>query len=199
VKGDALIVVGNNDLKQGVLTLFHNSDMAKHPGISNTMATITPYYWWPGMRDFITKYVKGCVTRQMNKVNTHPTKPLLYPIMPVAEAQPFQTVALDFIVKLPKSNGYNTILTITGRDHSKVALFIPCNKTIDSEGITKLYACHMVPHYGLPKKIISDWDPHFTSNFTTKLCHLLGIKQNISMAYHPQTNGQSECTNRSLE
>jgi Chromo (CHRromatin Organisation MOdifier) domain len=151
------------------------------------------------MRDFITEYMKGCATCQMNKVNTHPTKPPLYPITPVAEARPFQTVALDFIVKLPESDGYNTILTITDHDCSKAALFIPCNETIDSEGVAKLYASHVVPHYGLPRKIISDQDPRFTSNFTTELCRILGVKQNISTAYHPQTDGQSEQTNQSLE
>jgi Integrase zinc binding domain len=158
-KGDALVVVGNDDLKRGVLTLFHDSITAGHPGISNTIAMITPYYWWPSMRDFIMEYVKGCGTCQMNKVNTHPTKPPLYPITPVLEAHPFQTVALNFVVKLPDSNRYDTILTITDHDCSKAALFIPCNETIDLEGITKLYTCHMVPHYGLPKKIISDRDP----------------------------------------
>jgi hypothetical protein len=162
--------VGNDDLKWGVLTLFHDSTTAGHPRISNTIATITPYYWWPGMRDFITEYIKGCATCQMNKVNTHPIKPPLCPITPVLEARPFQTVALDFIVKLPESNGYNTILTITDHNCSKAALFIPCNETIDSEGVAKLNTCHMVPHYGLPWKIISDHDPYFTSKFTTELC-----------------------------
>jgi Integrase zinc binding domain len=78
-KGDALVIVGNDDLKWGVLTLFHDSPTASHPRISNTIAVITPYYWWPGMQDFITKYIKGCATCQMNKVNTHLTKPPLYP------------------------------------------------------------------------------------------------------------------------
>jgi hypothetical protein len=100
---------------------------------------------------------------------------------------------------LPVSNGYDTILTITDHDCSKAALFIPCNETIDSEGVAKLYTCHIVPHYGLPLKIILDCDPHFTSNFTTELCCLLGVKQNIGMAYHPQTDGQSEQTNQSLD
>jgi hypothetical protein len=198
-RGNALVVVGNNDLKQGVLTLIHDSAMAGYPGISNTITAITPYYWWPGMHDFITEYVKGCATCQMNKVNTHLTKPPLYPITPVMEACPFQTVALDFIIKLPESNGYDTILMITDNDCSKAALFIPCNEIIDSEGVAKLYTYHVVPYYGLPKKIISDQDPRFMSNFTIELYHLLGVKQNISTAYHPQTNGQSERTNQSLE
>jgi hypothetical protein len=61
------------------------------------------------MCDYITQYIKGCAMCQMNKVNTNPTKPPLYPITPVTNALPFQTIALDFIMKLPESDGYDTI------------------------------------------------------------------------------------------
>ena len=95
---------------------FHDSSSAEHPGIAKTINAITPYYWWPGMCDFIIQYIKGCATCQMNRVNTHLTKPLLYPITTAPNARPFKTITLDFIVKLPISNGYDTILTIT--DHN---------------------------------------------------------------------------------
>jgi hypothetical protein len=191
--------VGNDDLKRGVISLFHDHIAAGHPGIAKTTQNIAQYYWWPGMRDHITQYIKGCATCQMNKVNTNPTKPPLYPITPVTDALPFQTITLDFITKLPESDGYDTILTITGHDCSKASIFILCKETIDSEGVAQLYAQHVVPHYGTPKKVISDRDTRFTSNFTTELCKALGIKQNISTAYHPQTDGQSERTNQSLK
>jgi len=76
---------------------------------------------------------------------------------------------------------------------------MPCNETVDAAGVAKLYATYVFPHYGLPKKVISDRDPRFASNFSREMCSLLGIKQNISTAYHPQTDGQSERTNQSLE
>jgi len=91
------------------------------------------------------------------------------------------------------------ILTITDHDCLKAAMFMPCNKTVDAAGVAKLYATHVFPHYGLPKKVISNRDPCFASNFSREICSLLGIKQNISTAYHPQTDGQSERTNQSLE
>jgi transposase InsO family protein len=114
-------------------------------------------------------------------------------------AYPFETIALDFITKLLPSEGYNTILTITDIDCSKASRFLLCHETIDSEGVAALYATHMTPHYSIPHKVISDWDVCFTSKFTTDLCYLLDIHQNISMAYHPQTNGASERTNQTLE
>ena len=98
---------------------------------------------------------------------------------------------MDFIVKLPLSDTYNTILTITDT-FLKASIFIPCNETIDATNTAKLYATYILPHYGLPNHIISDHNPHFTFSFTQELCHALSIDQNISTAYHPQTDGQSE-------
>jgi len=108
-------------------------------------------------------------------------------------------VAMDFITKLPSSNDYDTILTITNHDVSKACILVPCKETIDSVGVAALYATHVFPHYGIPLKVISDRDPCLDSTFTMHLCHLLGIKQNISTAYHPQTDGQSKRMNQSLD
>ena len=151
------------------------------------------------MKQFITEYIKGCTTCQMVKVNTHPARPPLYPITPVENALPFETIAMDFITKLPPSGGFDTILTITDTDCSKASVFIPCNKTVDSEGVACLYLNHIFLTYGIPRKIISDRDPCFVLKFGTELCCILDIKQNVSSAYHPQTDGASECTNQLLE
>src|ERR1700756_3603767 len=106
---------------------------------------------------------------------------------------------MDFIVKLPESEGFDTILTITDHDCSKASIFIPCNEEIDAMGVARLYATQVFPHYGIPLKVISDRDPCFASNVMQELCKILGIQQNVSTAYHPQTDGQSERTNQSLE
>jgi len=190
--GNALVVVADNTLRRGVTSLFHDQLTAGHPGISKTLQLILLYYWWPNMKAFITEYIRGCATCQMNKVNTHPSHPPLSPITPVENACSFETIAMDFITKLLPSGGYNTILTITDTDCTKASMFLPCKETIDSEGVAQLYLTHVLPHYGLPKKIISDRDPWFTSRFGKELCRLLDIRQNISTAYHPQTDGASE-------
>jgi len=197
--GNTLVVVADNTLRRGVTSLFHDQLTAGHPGISKTLQLILPYYWWPNMKAFITEYIRGCTTCQMNKVNTHPSHPPLLPITPVENAHPFETIAMDFITKLLPSGGYNTILTITDTDCTKASMFLPCKEAIDSEGVMQLYLTHILPHYGLPKKIISDRDPRFTSHFGKELCHLLDIHQNISTAYHPQTDGASERANQSLK
>jgi hypothetical protein len=126
-------------------------------------------------------------------------KILIMPIMPKEEAPPFATIALDLITDLPLSQGHDSILTITDHDCSKAAMFIPCSKTVTGEGIAQLYVQYVFPHFGAPRKVISDRDPWFMGKFMRELCKQLCIEQNISSTYHPQTDGQSEWTNQWLE
>jgi len=184
-KEDALVVAGNNNLKRGVISTFHDPPYRRHPGIGNTIALLKQNYWWPNLKRDMEEYVKGCAVCQANKINTHHQKPHLYPITTDPEAQPFKVVTMDFITKLPPSQGYDSILTITDHDCTKAALFIPCNETIMSKGVAKLYLQHVYLHYGIPKRMITDRGPQFISIFMRNLCQVLGIKQNISSAYHP--------------
>jgi Integrase zinc binding domain len=198
-KNKALVIVGNDDLKRGVLQWFHDHITPGHPGITKMLANTGLHYWWPGMKDFIMQYIKGCATCQMTKINTHPSKPAIFPITTGPKALPFQVIALDFVTDLPMSQGYNSILTVTDHDCSKAVILIPCNKTITAEETAELYTWNIVPHYGLPTWIISDQDPCFCSKFTMALCKTFNIHQNMSTMNHPQTNGQSKCTNQQME
>jgi hypothetical protein len=151
------------------------------------------------MRVDITEYVKGCADCQRHKVNTRPTKAPLQPIYPKAETTPFETVALDFIVKLPISQGFDSILTITDQGCTKAAIFIPCNEDITAEETAALYIKHVFAHFGLPTKVISDRDPRFMSKFIQAACKVTGVEHAPSTAYHPRTDGQSERSNQWLE
>ncbi len=111
---------------------------------------------------------------------------------------PFKTVTLDFITKLPASQGYDSILTITDHNCSKAAIFIPCKEARHShEETAGLVVQHMFPWFRLPWWFISDQDPKFA--FICSLCKGTGTEQNISTAYHPRTDGQSKCTNQWIE
>jgi hypothetical protein len=90
-------------------------------------------------------------------------------------------------------------VTIVDQGCSKAAKFIPCHKTIDGPGVAHEYLKHLVPWFGIPKRIISDRDPRFTSHFSKTLCNSLGVNQNLSTAFHPQTDGQTERMNAWVE
>jgi hypothetical protein len=178
---------------------YHDTTTAGHPGAASTLLAIAKDYWWPKMKDFIHAYVKGCATCQMTKANTHPNRPPLSLITPDPNAVPFLTVSVDWVTKLPLSEGYDSILTITNHNCSKAVVLLPCKETMTSKELAELYVERVFPHYRLPDKVISDCDPRINSDLFQDLCATIGIKQNISSAYHPQTDGQSERTNQSME
>ena len=115
------------------------------------------------------------------------------------DAKPFEQVAMDLITDLSPSQGYDAVLTLVDHGCSHAALFLPCHKTIMGEKIAQLYFKHLFPWFGIPRRIISDRDPQFTSHFTRALTKHLGIHQNLSTAFHPQTDGISERANQWLE
>ena len=153
--GNRLVVMEDSSLKRGVISLYHNSVTVGHPRISNTTWAIAQDYWWPVMKKDITKYIKGCTMCQSRKNQPNKPKPPPFPITSDTYDTPFTSIAMDFIVKLPPSESYNTILTITDT-FSKASIFIPCNETINTEHTAKLYTTYILPHYGLPTHIISD-------------------------------------------
>jgi hypothetical protein len=196
---DNTLVVLDEGLHKKILEVYHDHPSAGHPGILTMYQMVKEDYWWPHQQDFVTKYVQGCVTCQSTKSGTtHPKIPII-PITPKEQVPPFVTIALDLITDLPLSQGYNFILTITNHNCAKAAVFIPCLKTVTEEGIAQLYVQHVFPHFGAPRKVISDRDPWFMGKFMWELCKQLHIKQNISSTYHPQTDGQFKWTNQWLK
>ena len=106
---------------------------------------------------------------------------------------------MDLITQLPKSGGKDAILTIVDHGCTRAATFLPCTTTITAEGVAQLYMEHVYRWFGLPNKIISDRDPRFTSLFAKALCKKLHIQQNMSTAFHPQTDGLSKRKNQWVE
>jgi len=123
----------------------------------------------------------------------------LFRILLDPEARPFSHVAMDLITGLPNSKGYDAILTIIDHGCSRGAIFLPCTITITGPQIAKLYLDHVYRWFGLPKRVISDRDPRFTSHFGRALAKELGIQQNLSTTFHPQTDGLSEQKNQWVE
>ncbi len=132
-----------------------------HPGCDETARKVLNRFHWPGGQAWIEQYVKGCVTCQQNKNLTHQTHIPLYKITVPDNAPPFTQVAMDLIMGLPKSRGYDSILTIINYGCSCAAVFLPYLKMITGPQIAQLYYKHLYPWFGLPKRLISDQDPHF--------------------------------------
>jgi hypothetical protein len=149
------------------------------------------------MYNDVEKYVKSCDKCQRNKViNDKPTG-LLQPL-PVP-TRPWESISLDFVTHLPiTSTGMDAIMVVVDR-FSKQAHFIPTTSKADAATTARLFLTNVYRLHGLPRSIVSDRDPKFTSRFWKTLFNQLGTKLAMSTANHPQTDGQTERTNRTLE
>jgi RNase H-like domain found in reverse transcriptase/Integrase zinc binding domain/Chromo (CHRromatin Organisation MOdifier) domain len=197
--GRRLVIPPDQGLKREIMNTWHEGPLNGHPRRDETIRCINKEYFWPGARSWIMKYVKGCTTCQQNKNLTHRIKTPIFHIPSTIDAKPFSHVAMDLITGLPKSDGHDAILMIVDHGCSRGAVFLPCSTTITSAGIAKLYLEHVFWWFGLPRKIISDRDPRFTSHFGKSITKALGISQNLSMVFHPQTDGLSEWKNQWVE
>jgi hypothetical protein len=106
---------------------------------------------------------------------------------------------MDFVVKLPISRGYDSILIVTDHNCMKVVILLPYKEEMGALDIAKLYLKQVFPFVGLPEWVILDQDMKFTSQIFKGICELLKVKQNISSSYHPQMDGQSEKMNQHVE
>ncbi|VFQ85147.1 unnamed protein product [Cuscuta campestris] len=148
------------------------------------------------MRKDVRQFVRACVTCQGTKALRQKSGRLLQPLpVPV---HVWDDITMDFIVGLPPSRGYTTVMVVVDR-LSKYSHFAALPAMFDTPKATTLFVDLIVRLHGLPKSIVSDCDPIFMSNFWTPLFTLSGTTLKLSMAYHPQTDGQTKVRIRGLE
>ena len=105
---------------------------------------------------------------------------------------------MDLIVQLPDSNGYDAIVVFVCL-YSKMVHVVPTRTTVIAAQLARIYLHEVYRLHGVSKVCVSDRDSKFTSAFWQAFHALLGTKLNISSAYHPQTDGQTERMNKTLE
>ena len=111
----------------------------------------------------------------------------------------FDECSIDVITNLPvTANGYDSIVTFVDQ-LNKYAYFIACKHDISAEQLANIFLATVVTQHGMPQCLISYHDPCFTSRFWKALTGVMGCKLNMSTAYHPQTDGQTERFHRSVE
>jgi hypothetical protein len=185
-------------LKQQLIREHHDAPFASHPGIRRTLESLARYYVWPFMARDVQGYVLSCSSCQQNKVQNQKPKGLLQPL-PVP-ARRWSDISLDLITNLPpaQDTGNDAIFVVVDR-LSKMAHFIPTKKTVTAQELAHLFVKEIFRLHGVPQTIVSDRDPRFTSEFGSTVLQRLGSKLHMSTAYHPETDGQTERTNRTLE
>lgn len=192
-----LCVPNDKRLRAKLLWDHHDAVIAGHPGRDKMYAAINGSYYWPHMIRDIARYVKSCSTCQRSKSSNQSQAGLLHPL-PIP-ARSWSTVTMDFIFDLPvTASGADGIFVVVDK-LSKQAHFMAVNKTLDAQDTAQVYIQRVFPLHGLPDKIISDRDPRFISDFWQTLTKLCGVKVQLSTSQHPQTDGQTERTIRTLQ
>ncbi|GKD78223.1 putative reverse transcriptase domain-containing protein [Tanacetum coccineum] len=185
------------DLRTLVMHESHKSKYSIRPGFDKMYQDLKQLYWWPNMKANIATYVSKCLT--CSKVKAEHQKPSGLLVQPEIPEWKWEKITMDFVTKLPKmTNGYDTIWIIVDR-LTKSAHFLPMRETDPIERLMKLYMKEVVTRYGVPVSIISDHDGRFTSLFWKALNKALGTRLDMSTAYHPEIDGQSERTIQTLE
>jgi len=110
----------------------------------------------------------------------------------------WDTLSADFVVELPESSGHDTVMTVVDAVSKRVH-FIPTHTTVTVEGAARLFLHYVWKLHGLPKRVVSNRGPQFVALFTKELYRLLGIRLSSSIAWHPQTDGQTERVNQELD
>jgi hypothetical protein len=165
-------------------------------GSFKTMEAIGRTMIWPSLRADVLKYTKSCFSCQRAK-HSNQKPPGLMQSLQIPD-RPWSCIGIDFVVKLPISGGYDSILVIV--DHfSKGIHLVAASKSWTAEEFAWSFFDRFIRHHGLPDKIVSDRGSLFVSKFWKEVQRLMRISPAPSTAWHPQMDGQTERANQTFE
>jgi len=197
---DRLFVPDDRALKRALLRRFHDAPLAGHFGKQRTLELIQRHYHWVGIEKDVAQYVTACTECQWANAKRHRPYGKLQSLE--VPAGPWQDLSMDFITDLPPSKGrqgaYDAILVVVDR-FTKMSLYTPTSKTVKAEDVADILIERVMSFAGVPKSIVSDRGSQFTSLLWQEFCTALQIKRRLSTAFHPQTDGQTERQNQTLE
>lgn len=192
-EGNRLVVPDDTELREALLHDSH--DALGHLGPRKTLSRLSLSLFFPGMRKMVEKYIGSCDGCQRHKSRTTLKGGKLHslPVPP----RPFSDIAIDFVGPLPKSEGMDMLMTVTDRltGYTRV---LGCSAKDGAKDIAKRMLAGWISLFGLPERVVSDRDKIFTSKFWGALHKSLGVKLQMSTSFHPETDGRSERTNKTI-
>ena len=197
---NTLYIPADHAFREELMSKHHDDPHAGHYGAERTSELLRRKYYWEQLEQDVSDYIKSCNACQMQAIHRH--KPYGEMQSLPRPCQPFEEITLDFITGLPTSQRsgieYDAILVVVDR-YTKMSIYIPCTIDIDAPALADLFYEQIALRFGLPAGIISDRGPVFTSEFWSEVCYYSKVKRRLSTAFHPQTDGQTERQNQTLE
>ena len=192
---ERIYMPNNKELREEILKENHDPADIGHLGQHRMMELLKRTYWWPELKENIKKYVQGCFKYQQNKVQHQRKAGELHPLE--IPQGPWQEISIDIIGPLSKSNGMDAIVVIVNQ-FTKMIRLKATMTNVSSEGIAKIHRDDIWKLHGIPRKILSNREPQFASKFMEEFTKVLGTKRQLSIAYHPQTDDQTERINQEI-
>lgn len=185
------------EFRNAILEETHTTPYSLHPGTTKMYQDLKPYFWWSGIKKNVVEFVSRCLTCQQIKAEHQTPAGLLQPL-----TQPkwkWEDITMDFVIGLPRIAGLFDSISVVVDRFTKSAHFLPVKIIISVDQYADLYVKEMVRLHGVPKSIISDRDPKFTSKLWQSLHRAMGTKLKFSTTFHPQIGGKYERTVQILE
>lgn len=194
---DRLCIPLNAKVKTEVLERLHEDPLAGHFGITKTRLRVQRRFYWPHMKEEITKHISTCEECQRNKVKQHKPYGLLSPL-PIP-TQPWESISFDILCGLPETKKLNNAIFVVVDRLTKMAHF----KSFafggsSAEEMAEFIVDMVVRLHGVPLTMIYDRDSKFTAQTFQNFLKQLGVKSNTATTGHAQTDGQTERVNHIL-
>ena len=196
-KQTRLVLPNDSVLRTRIMQECHDTPLGGHLGKDKTIEQIKRRVYWSGMDADIAKFVTSCDACQRNKPSQQAKMGKLMPL-PVP-AYPWQQVSMDLITALPRSRSSHDAIVVFVCKLTKMVHFAATTTNVTAPQLATLFLQNILRLHGLPESILSDRDPRFTAHFWRAFWSQLGTTLTMSTAYHPESDGQTERSNRTLE
>ena len=174
------------EIQPQVVAKYYRSVIGDCKGITKTYRRIRERYTWPGLRDEISEFIRGCRSCLEEKLVRARTRELM--LITNTPAEPFEQVSLDTVGKLPTTpNGNRNILTMQD-NFSKYCIAVPI-PDLKTTTVAHSVATTLFSLYDAPKYILTDRGGSFISKLMKHMERLLNVKQLTTSGYRPKTNG----------
>ena len=194
---DRLCIPNSPELRVLLMQEAHDSSSGGHLGKDKTTEQLKRRFYWTGMDEEIKQYVTSCDACQRNKPSQQAPMGLLMPL-PIP-TRPWQIVSIDLITHLPPSARGHTCIAVFVCKLTRMVHYAACKTDISAPELAQLFLDTVVRLHGFPEGIISDRDVRFTAKFWRAYWKKHQTRLLMSTAFHPETDGQTENSNKTLE
>ena len=191
-----IMIPNDESIRRDILYECHDAPTSGHLGREKTYLSVTRMFYWPKLYKYVSKYVRTCEICQRVKPAPSTAAPLKS--LPIAHDY-WASVSLDFVFGLPADAKNRTGILVFVDRTSKMVHLCAVKANVTAEQTARLFFDRIFAYHGLPDTIVSDRDPRFTSKFWRALFSLIGSKLHMSTADHPESDGQTERSNRVVE